>query len=50
MLTLKALALLLALILVLWVAYRIGQVVLRMLMGLLLMALVGLIIWYLFIR
>jgi len=50
MLTLKALALFLVLILVLWVAYRIGQVVLRMLMGLLLMALVGLIIWYLFIR
>jgi len=50
MLTLKALALFLVLILVLWVANRIGQVVLRMLMGLLLMALVGLIIWYLFIR
>lgn len=47
---LKALAVLLALLLVLWAAYRIGQVVLRVLAGLLFMALASLVVWYLFIR
>jgi len=50
MIPLKALAILLILILVLWAAYRVGQVVLRILAGLVFMALAGVVVWYLFIR
>ncbi len=37
-------------LLVLWLAYRIGQVILRIVAGLLFMGLAGYGIWYLFIR
>jgi hypothetical protein len=36
--------------LVLWVAYRIGQVILRLVAGLLFLGVAGYGIWYLFLR
>lgn len=47
---LKALLMLAALVILLWVAYRVGQVVLRILAGLVFLALASLFVWYLFIR
>jgi len=47
---LKVVAALVLLALVLWAAYRIGQVVLRILAGLLFIALFSAAIWYFFLR
>ena len=47
---LKCATFFLALLLVLWAVYRLGQILLRIFMGLLFMGLVGLVVWYLFIR
>lgn len=38
------------LVLALWVAYKIGKVVLRILAGLAFFALAGYVVWYLFLR
>jgi len=40
----------LLILLVLWVAYRIGRIILRIVAGLLFLGLVGYGIWYLFFR
>jgi hypothetical protein len=47
---LKIVAAVLLFALVLWLAYRLGQIVLRIVAGLLFMALAGAIVWYVFIR
>lgn len=47
---LKVVILVSILVLVLWVAYRIGKVVLRILAGLLFLGLAGYATWYLFLR
>jgi len=46
----KALLILAALVILLWVAYRVGQVVLRILAGLAFLVLASLVVWFLFIR
>lgn len=40
----------LALVLVLWIAYKIGKIVLRILAGLLFLGLVGYALWYFLLR
>lgn len=39
-----------ALVLLLWIAYRIGRIVLRVLAGLLFLGLLGYGVWYFFLR